>query len=72
MTSPLFEAIERITNPYATQERVYNMSCDVNDHGMLMDDLLIARVDDTRRMATLEARHGVTWFALDKNDPYFA
>jgi hypothetical protein len=47
MTNPLFEAIERLTNPYALQERVYRNRVDTADAAM----------------ATLEARHGVTWFA---------
>jgi hypothetical protein len=79
MTNPLFEAIERLTNPYAMQERVYRNRVDAQDatYGICealnhLDDLLIARKDATRAMATLEARHGVTWFALDKNDPYLA
>jgi hypothetical protein len=69
MTNPLFEAIERLTNPYALQERVYRNRVDEHAH---LDDLLIARVDDTHRMATLEARYGVTWFPLDKDDPYLS
>jgi hypothetical protein len=67
MTSPLFEAIERLTNPYAMQERVYRNRIDEQDN---LDDLLIAGANDTRRMATLEAKYGVTWFPLDKDDPY--
>jgi hypothetical protein len=61
--TPLFEAIERLTNPYAMQERVYRNRVDAPAH---LDDLLITRADDTRRMATLEARYGVTWFPLDR------
>jgi hypothetical protein len=67
MTNPLFEAIERLTNPYAMQERVYRNRIDEQDN---LDDLLIAGANDTRRMATLEAKYGVTWFPLDKGDPY--
>jgi hypothetical protein len=45
------------------QERVYRNRVDAPAH---LDDLLIAGADDTRRMATLEARYGVTWFPLDR------
>jgi hypothetical protein len=31
VTNPLFEAIERITNPYAMQERVYRNRVDAQD-----------------------------------------
>jgi hypothetical protein len=31
MTNPLFEAIERLTNPYAMQERVYRNRVDSQD-----------------------------------------
>jgi type IV secretory pathway VirD2 relaxase len=63
--TPLFEAIERLTNPYTLQERVYRNRVDAQEH---LDDLIVARTDDARRMATLEAQHGVTWFPLDKDD----
>jgi hypothetical protein len=63
--TPLFEAIERLTNPYTLQERVYRNRVDAQEH---LDDLIVARTDDARRMATLEAQYGVTWFPFDKDD----
>lgn len=62
MANPLYEAIERLPNPYAMQERVYRNRIDSEDASL--DDLIIA--PPHAGMLALESKYGTTALSAPK------